>query len=83
MADEKYTKRQDEDKEVLRALEIQNLQKTIEETPEEERKKYTVVVGNRSYTLEEMLDEVKEGTEHGELYIATMAKSRIERLRRK
>jgi hypothetical protein len=83
MTDEAFQKRKDEDRRLLRALEAQNLRTAIAETPPEELEKYTVVVGDRSFTLQQMLNEVEEGTEYGELYVATMVKSRTERLRRK
>jgi len=83
MSNEKYWKRKEEDRQLLRELEIKNLEAIISETPQEDLDKYTVVVGDRTFTLHDMLRDVQEGTEYGELYISMMSKSRVERLRRK
>jgi hypothetical protein len=82
MADEQYRKLQEEDRQVLREIEIRALERDIEEaTPEE--KELRMIAGDRSFTLEEMLAEIKEGTEYGEMFLAMRKKSRLERLRRR
>jgi len=83
MPDEEYRKRKEEDRQVLRALEIEELKNTIRKTPPEEVEKLTIVMGERTFTLDEMLAQIQERTEYGELYISSMSKSRIERLRRR
>lgn len=83
MAHDEYTSRTAEDKEVLRQLEIKALEKIIQETPAGQLEKHKLVVGNRSFTLQEILNEAKEGSEYGELFLAMQSKSRLEQLRRK
>ena len=83
MAKEEYTARKEEDRQVLRQLEIRNLEKLIEETPADKRTEHKLVVGNRTFTLDEILAETKAGTEHGEMFLSMQAKARLERLRRK
>jgi hypothetical protein len=83
MENENYTSRTAEDKEVLRQLEISTLAKMIQNTPAEKRDEYKLVVGDRTFTLQEMLEEAKRGTEYGELFLAVQSKSRLEQLKRK
>lgn len=82
-ADDKFSERESQDKELLRQLEIQTLEKTIQDTPLEEREKYKLIVGNRSFTLEQILAEAKEGTEYGDMFLKMQSRSRMERMRRK
>ena len=80
---DEFSKREQEDKELMRQLEIRNLEKMIAEIPPEKRKEHKIIVGTRTFTLEELLAEAKEGTEYGNLFVSMQSKSRIERLRRK
>ena len=82
MSDKQFKKRQEEDRKMLRELEVQAIRAEIEAaTPEE--KAIRIYAGDRSFTLEQLLKEVQEGTVYGETFLKMRGKSRIERLRRK
>jgi hypothetical protein len=67
---------------VLREIEIRSLERQIAQaTPEQ--KEVRMIAGDRSFSLEEMLEEIREGTAYGEMFLAMRQKSRLERLRRK
>lgn len=83
MADNTYDKRKKEDEQVFRQLEIDRLEKIVGEIPEEEEEQFTIVMGDRSFTMEEILAEAREGTEYGNKYLSMQENSRLERLRRK
>jgi hypothetical protein len=83
MTRDDYSKRRQEDAEVLRQLEIRRLEKKIAELPSKDRREHKLIVGNRTFTLDEILNEAKEGTEYGRLYLNMQTRSRLERLRRK
>ena len=82
MSEDKYHKQEAEDRQVLRAIEIRAMEHELEMATPEERE-LVMIAGDRSFTLEEMLAEVKEGTEYGETYLKMRQKSQLERLRRK
>jgi hypothetical protein len=82
MPDDQYRKQLEEDERVLKEVEIRSLEREIEKaTPEE--KELRMIAGDRSFTLEEMLAEIKEGTSYGDSFLAMRMKSRLERLRRR
>ena len=82
MPHDEYQKQQEEDKRLLIEIELRSLERHIAEaTPEQ--KEVRMIAGDRSFTLEEMLAEIKEGTPYGEMFLAMRQKSRLERLRRK
>jgi hypothetical protein len=82
MPDDQYRKQVEEDERILREVEIRALEREIKDlTPEE--KELRMIAGDRSFTPEEMLAEVKEGTSYGESFLARRMKSRLERLRRR
>lgn len=83
MGRREYTERREEDREVLRRLEIQHLEKMIAETPKEEREAHKLVLGDRTFTLDEILAEAKAGTEFGLKFLEMQSRSRLERLRRR
>jgi len=83
MATKKYAQRREEDRAVLRELEIRQLETLIKETPREKRTELKMVVGDKTYTLDQILEEAKKGTEFGVKFLDMQAKSRLERLRRR
>jgi hypothetical protein len=83
MASEEYTARREEDREVLRQLEIRHLETLIAETPADKRAELKMIVGDRSFTLDQILAEAKEGTEVGLTFLDMQARSRLERLKRR
>ena len=82
MTDEKYEQRKAEDREVLRRLEIEAVEGIFQEMSVPEREELRLVVGERTFTVEEILDEARRGTEYGEDFLKTHAKARLERMRR-
>jgi len=81
MGDE-YANRKQQDEELQRQLEIKNFEKMLEELTPEKRKEPFLVAGDRTFTLEEMLEEIHKGTRFGEQFLKAQSRSRIERARR-
>lgn len=77
-----YSDRKQHDEELQRQFEIKNFEKMLEELPPEKLKEPFLVAGDRTFTLEEMLDEVRKGTSFGIQFLKTQSRSRIERTRR-
>ncbi len=82
MADDTYDKRRAQDQEVLRQWGLESLRKMAEEMPEAQRRTTRMVVGDRSFTVDEILREVDQDTEYGRLMLKAQEKLRIEQLRR-
>ncbi|MBN1261843.1 MAG: hypothetical protein JXB35_14290 [Anaerolineae bacterium] len=82
MAEDKYTRRTEEDREALNQLEIRQLEHLVAALPPEKRREPTLVIGNRTFTPEQLLQEAKEGSEYGKLYLKMRSNSRLERLKR-
>ena len=82
MANDKFDKRKAGDDEAMRLWGIESLQKMISEMPAAQRSESKLVVGNQSFTVDELLKEVEEGTEVGKMYLRAQDKLRIEQLRR-
>lgn len=83
MGTEKYSDRALQDEQVLQGLEIEALEKAVKEMSPEKRKEPRLVVADRSFSLEQLLEEVRKGTPVGKHYLQAQRKSRLEQLRRK
>ncbi len=83
MKNEEFEKRDQQDAELRRQMEIQALERMVAELPAEKRKQPLLIVGDKTFTPEQMLEEAKKGSKYGELFIATQAKARLEAMRRK
>lgn len=82
MADEKYSKRQAEEEELLRRLEVDQLKEMVAKKTKEEREEVKIVVGSQSFSLNQLLKEADKGTKIGKLFLDTQARLRIEKRRR-
>lgn len=83
MADKDYSKRKQEDEEALRQLELRTLEEMIAKMPPEKRKELKVVVADRTFTPEQILEEAKKDTDYGRQYLKMLTKHRLERLKRR
>jgi hypothetical protein len=77
-----YTKRKQEDQEVLRQQDLASLKKIVAEMPAATRKSAKLVVGERSFTPEEMLAEAEKGSEYGATFLKMLSRMRLETLRK-
>jgi len=76
-----YTKRKQEDQEVLRQQDLASLKKIVAEMPAATRKS-KLVVGERSFTPDEMVKEAENGTEYGATFLKMLSRMRLETLRK-
>lgn len=83
MTDTEFAERDQQDAELLRQMEIQALERIVAELPDEKRGQLLLVVGDRTFTPDQMLEEARSGSKYGELFIATQARSRLEAMRRR
>jgi hypothetical protein len=82
MPDDNYEKRKAEDERVLREWDLESLRKMIAEMPAAQRKEERLVIGDRTFTMDELLKEAEKGTEYGKIILEAQAKLRLEQLRR-
>lgn len=78
-----FEERDQQDAELLRQMEIQALERMVAELPAEERGQLLLVVGDKSFTPEQMVEEAKKGSKYGELFIGMQVRARVEAMRRK
>lgn len=83
MPDSPYEKRKGEDEEVLRKWDLDSLRKMVAEMPAAQRKEARLVVGDRTFTVDEILDEAERGTTYGKMILQAQARLRLEQLRRR
>lgn len=82
MPDDKYDKRKAEDERVLREWDLKSLRKIVAEMPAAQRKEAKLVIGDKTFTVDELLKEAERGTEYGKMILQAQAKLRLEQLRR-
>lgn len=82
MADSKYAKRSDEESRLREQLDIQALEKMVSGMSAEKRKMNILVVGDRTFSPNQILDEAKKGSKYGKMFVAAQQKLRTEQMRR-
>lgn len=82
MPEDKYDKRTAEDERVLREWDIESLRTMIAEMSAAQRKDAKLVMGDRTFTVDELLKEAERGTKYGKMILQAQAKLRLEQLRR-
>ncbi len=83
MTNEKFNKRKEEEEQLRMKLEIHHLEEMISSKSESERNEKKLIVGDRSFSLNEILTEANKGTSYGKLFLDTQAKLRNEKARRR
>lgn len=76
-----YTRQQAEDHELSRRLDLMEAEGMVSAIPSRQRAKKRVVVGDRVFSLQDMLDEIRAGTVLGETFRAMFKRMRAARIR--
>lgn len=82
MKDDKFIERMADEEELLRHLEINQFKEMIEAKTDEEREETKIIVGHRSFSLNQLLGEVQKGTKIGKTFLKLQARLRAEKARR-
>ena len=83
MQNEKFNKRKEEEQQLRIKLEIHQLEEMISLKSESERNEKKLVVGDRTFSLNEILEEATKGTSYGKMFLATQSKLRNEKARKR
>lgn len=79
--DRGLAKRQAEDRELMRRLDVMEAERMVKEMPARERTRKRVVVGDRTFSMKDMVDEIRAGSAYGECFRGVVAKMRLAKLR--
>lgn len=63
-----FSKRQAEDHELGRRLDLTVAERMVQALPSRERTKRRAVIGDRVFSLQDMLEEMRAGTPYGECF---------------
>jgi hypothetical protein len=79
--EENYFEREEDDRVLAREFDLMFLEKMIQSVPPKERTEKFAVVGAHVFSMEDMLNEVREGTIYGEMIRAMLKEIRLAKLR--
>ena len=83
MSGEEYEARKKKEAEIARQLELSDVREWLKKIPDDRKKKPAIVVGTKTFTPEQIANEVEKKTEHGKQFARMLNRSRMELTKRR
>jgi FPC/CPF motif-containing protein YcgG len=78
MTDTRYEERKKSDEDLLRELAVADVREWFESLPEERRAQRTFIMGMKTYSPRELMEEVENDTETGRMFTKMVHNVRME-----
>jgi hypothetical protein len=78
--EEKFSDREKSDRELAKELDLMFLEKMIQSLPAKKRSKKIVAVSSRSFSMRDMLDEIRQETAYGDMFREMLKRIRLAKL---
>lgn len=79
--EENYFEREEDDRALAREFDLMFLEKMIQSVPPKKRAEKFAVVGAHAFSMEDMLNEIREGTIYGEMFRKMLKEIQLAKLR--